>query len=71
MTLAETGLYGGASVVAAVYFRDRTRWTSALDLLVVYPILHLAYGIGMVRGLWQFGIRGRRPGPPPPPRPAA
>jgi glycosyltransferase involved in cell wall biosynthesis len=73
----EIGLYAGTTVAAAVRYRDRTRPGSAALLAVTYPVVHLAYGIGMLRGLWRFRRRfvgpqrralgqdvpGARPGP--------
>lgn len=46
--------YGAATIAAAISNRDRRRPGSALVLALVYPVLHVAYGTGMLRGLWQF-----------------
>jgi hypothetical protein len=58
----EVGLYAGTTVAAAVRYRDRERPGSAALLAVIYPVLHFAYGAGMVRGLWRFrhGLLRRR-----------
>jgi succinoglycan biosynthesis protein ExoA len=53
----EVGLYAGTTVVAAVRYRDRTKPSSTVLLAVTYPVVHFAYGAGMVRGLWRFRDR--------------
>ena len=63
----ELGLYAAATAAAAVRYRDRDRPASAVLLATTYPIVHLAYGTGMLRGLWRFrrqfvGPRRRAPG---------
>jgi glycosyltransferase involved in cell wall biosynthesis len=63
----ELGLYAGAITAAAVRYRDRDRPGSGALLAVVYPILHLSYGIGMLRGLWQFRAGFTAPRRPPAP----
>jgi succinoglycan biosynthesis protein ExoA len=50
----ELGLYVVATGVAAVRYRDRDRPASVFLLAITYPILHAAYGIGMLLGLWHF-----------------
>jgi glycosyltransferase involved in cell wall biosynthesis len=58
----ELGLYVAATGAAAIRYRDRDRPASAVLLAIIYPILHVAYGAGMLRGLWRF--RSRFVGPP-------
>ena len=55
--------YAVADAAAALHHRDRARPASAILLAIVYPILHFAYGFGMIRGLWQFRGRWRSSGP--------
>ena len=50
----ELGLYAVATGAAAVRYRDRDRPGSAASLAVAYPVVHFAYGTGMLRGLWRF-----------------
>lgn len=59
--LLEAGLYAMATGVAAVRYRDREEPGSAAFLAIVYPVMHVAYGTGMLRGLWQFRHRFNRP----------
>ena len=51
-------LYVISTAAAAIRYRDRTRRGSAAALLVVYPTLHLAYGLGMISGFIRFVVRG-------------
>ncbi len=48
------GLYGVATVAAATHYRDRTSPCSVALLAATFPVLHFAYGIGMLRGVWRF-----------------
>ena len=50
----ELGLYAAATGAAAVRYRDRARPGSAALLAIAYPVVHAAYGIGMLGGLWRF-----------------
>ena len=50
----ELGLYAATTTAAAVRYRDRTQPGSAALLAVTYPAVHLAYGVGMLQGLWRF-----------------
>lgn len=54
IALLELGLYGSATAAASIRYRDRATPGSAMRLVVVYPVLHFAYGFGMLRGLWRF-----------------
>jgi hypothetical protein len=58
----ELGLYATVTCAAAIRYRDQDRPASAVLLAIVYPILHVAYGVGMLRGLWRFRHRFVRPG---------
>ena len=50
----ELGLYGAATVAAAARYRDPRQPLSVLLLIVAFPVLHFAYGTGMLLGLWRF-----------------
>jgi succinoglycan biosynthesis protein ExoA len=50
-----------ADAAAALHHRKRGRPGSAILLGIVYPVLHLAYGFGMMKGAWQFRATWRRP----------
>ena len=54
LTVLEVLLYGTATIGAAVRYRDPLRPESALRLALIYPILHVAYGLGMIAGLVQI-----------------
>ena len=63
LLILELGAYAAATVVAvARYGSGRPPRTRAI-LAAVYPVLHLSYGLGMLRGVWQFRA-GRRVAPP-------
>lgn len=69
VALLELGIYGSATAAASIRYRDRATPGSAVALAVVYPVLHFAYGFGMLRGLWRFRqgfyrLLGPRRGPP-------
>jgi len=53
----ELGLYAAATGAAAARYRDRDQRGSGALLAIVYPILHVSYGTGMLRGLWHFRDR--------------
>ena len=57
VTLLGLATYAVADVAASIHDRDRRRPASAALMAIVFPVLHYAYGFGMIRGLWQF--RGR------------
>jgi succinoglycan biosynthesis protein ExoA len=59
-TLADAGIYSLATIAAAIRYGDLRRWRTLAGLLLVYPTMHLAYGFGMIRGLWQFVIPALR-----------
>ena len=52
--VTEAALYAVAIAAAAARYRDRTRPGSAALLAITYPVLHVAYGTGMIGGLWRF-----------------
>lgn len=66
--VAVVGSYGLATVAAAARWSDRgvdgSRLGRFARLLVVYPVIHVAYGVGGFLGLWRFrgGWRDRGPG---------
>jgi glycosyltransferase involved in cell wall biosynthesis len=60
--LLEASIYATATVAAAVRYMDHRRPGSAVRLTVVYPILHLAYGLGMIAGLSRLGAVALRTG---------
>lgn len=47
-------VYVSAVVAAATRYRDRAQPGSAAMLAITYPVLHVAYGTGMLFGLWRF-----------------
>jgi glycosyltransferase involved in cell wall biosynthesis len=53
----EFGLYAAATGAAAARYRDRDQPGSAALLAIIYPVMHFAYGTGMLRGLWRFRRR--------------
>jgi len=62
LLIAELGLYAAATGAAAVWYGSGRPPRTAVLLAAVYPVLHLSYGMGMLRGFWQF--RGQRHGTP-------
>jgi succinoglycan biosynthesis protein ExoA len=62
LLIAELGLYAAATGVAAVRYGSGRPLRAAALLAAVYPVLHLSYGTGMLRGFWQF--RWQRRGTP-------
>jgi hypothetical protein len=52
-------LYAALMAVAAARAVRPHGLRSAAALLGVFPILHLSYGVGFLRGLWDMLIRGR------------
>lgn len=54
LAILEVLLYGTATLGASVRYRDPLRPESALRLALIYPILHVAYGLGMLAGLVQL-----------------
>jgi GT2 family glycosyltransferase len=65
----ELGLYGAATLAAAARYRDPRQPSSVLLLIATFPVLHFAYGTGMLLGLWRFrrtfpGWTRRTPGEP-------
>ena len=59
VTLIGLITYAVVDSAAALRYRDGGRPASAVLLAIVYPVLHFAYGFGMLRGLWQFRARWR------------
>ncbi len=66
----EVAVYGAAVTAAAMRYRDPEKRGSAALLAITYPVLHVAYGTGMLVGAWRFrdlfarAWRGRRRGGP-------
>lgn len=58
----EVALYAAATVGAAIRYGDPAQPGSSALLLAAYPVLHLSYGLGMLRGSWHFrsGFAGLR-----------
>ncbi len=52
--ILELALYGTATAAAAGHYRDRRRAGSAALLAVAYVVVHFAYGVGMLVGVWRF-----------------
>ena len=55
--ILELGLYATTTVAAAANYRDRSRPGSAALLAVAFAVVHVAYGAGMLLGLWRFRLR--------------
>ncbi|HXF94553.1 MAG TPA: glycosyltransferase family 2 protein [Gemmatimonadales bacterium] len=54
------GAYGAADVVAAASVAGRAGILVGLASLLVFPVVHLAFGIAYLAGTLDFVIRGRR-----------
>jgi glycosyltransferase involved in cell wall biosynthesis len=63
-TALVAGVYVTSCIAAALRYGDRGRPAAAFMLALVYPILHVAYGVGMIEGLIRFGLLDRRPNVP-------
>jgi glycosyltransferase involved in cell wall biosynthesis len=55
------------AVVVASTIAGRTNWRSVPLLLIVLPILHISYGLGVLVGLVRFWNKWSRSNAPPPP----
>lgn len=55
------GVYGLASVAAALTAKSRHGWSVALTLPVVFAVLHVSYGAGFLRGAARFLVARRGP----------
>ena len=60
LAILEFLAYGSATLGAAIRYRDRDRPGSGLRLILIYPVLHVAYGLGMVVGLLRLPARSAR-----------
>jgi glycosyltransferase involved in cell wall biosynthesis len=58
--LAGLGLYLLAALIASAAIASRAGWRHFLRLLVVFPSLHLAYGMGFWAGIQRFGPAWRK-----------
>jgi glycosyltransferase involved in cell wall biosynthesis len=56
----ELGAYGAAAFISALTLTRRVGVLVALTSGVVFPVLHLAYGVGYLLGTLDFLIRRRR-----------
>jgi succinoglycan biosynthesis protein ExoA len=61
VALLELCLYVTATAIAAGRYRDRNNPASAVWLAVTFPVMHFAYGTGMLRGAWRFRRMFARP----------
>lgn len=61
-SLGLLGLYGLADLAGATHaaWRARAGWAVGACLLLVFPTLHLSYGLGFLWGIWDFFLRGKR-----------
>ena len=51
--------YAAAIVTCSLMAVRKHGWRVALGLCLVFPVLHLSYGLGYLRGLWAFLILRR------------
>lgn len=54
------GAYGAADLAAAAMIARRAGVPVGLAAGVVFPVVHLAFGLGYLFGVWDFVIRRRR-----------
>ncbi len=55
---------GYAAVIGAVRcWRRKHGWRAALGLFLVFPAIHVSYGLGYLRGIWTFLILRRGAAP--------
>ncbi len=59
----ELGAYGAANLIVAAILARREGVLVGLLSSVVFPVLHFAYGVGYLRGIFDFLIRGKRSAP--------
>jgi len=59
----ELALYGMADLIAATVVARRRGVFVGLASSVVFPVLHVAYGVGYLLGILDFVIRGKRRAP--------
>lgn len=52
-------VYGGADVFASAQVGRGHEWLVKLKLLIVFPVIHVAYGIGFVRGIVRHLVLAR------------
>ena len=57
------GAYAAADLIVAVILARRAGAFVGLSSSVVFPVLHLAYGVGYLLGTWAFLIRRRNIAP--------
>jgi succinoglycan biosynthesis protein ExoA len=52
--------YGVATLAASVLAAGQHGWGLLLPLPLVFTCFHFGYGLGFLRGVWDFGVRRRR-----------
>jgi hypothetical protein len=57
------GAYVAADLIVAAILARRRGVPVGLASTVVFPVVHLAYGVGYLLGTWDFLIRRRRGAP--------
>jgi hypothetical protein len=61
LLLSSMGTYAALTIYSSIAACRRARdWTLLPVLPLVFFVYHAAYGLGFLRGLWVFGVRGRR-----------
>ena len=55
------GAYGAATLAVAASIARRGGVLVGVAASAVFPVLHFAYGLGYVRGVFDFLVRGKRP----------
>ena len=53
-------LYGVAALTASALTARQHGWGLLLLLPLVFACFHSGYGLGFLRGIWDFGVRRRR-----------
>jgi GT2 family glycosyltransferase len=59
--LGLVGIYSAGNVLASALTAARWGWHLLPRLPLVFVCYHLSYGLGFLRGVWDFVICGRRP----------
>ncbi len=58
---AIVGIYGILVAGAALLAVRPLGWRVGLALIAVFPAMHLSYGVGYLRGIWDHILKGRNP----------
>jgi hypothetical protein len=61
--LLTVGSYWFALTGASTLTARKDGWSLLPVLLVVFPCYHLGYGYGFLRGVWDWAVRRKAPGP--------